>query len=219
MNITDKTINVFVLGDLVLDHAIFVKPKVKPYQPVGSEKVFEVIRRVDTAGGAANCARILAALSRGRTFLWGITGRSPWGSFLQVLQFSQVYDAAFSNIQFRGLHDEGIAMNTITRIITRNVERQEHESRFDDVGYVSITEDYTRNAINHIRNAVKDSGIHAIILNDLDMNTLSRPLIKAIADVASENGIPLFVDPKRDITKYEGMPFSEATSAIALING
>ena len=64
--------NIFVIGDLFIDHAIFVKEPDGPHQPVEGEQIYKVVRRQDTAGGAANTARILAVLNEGKTYLWGI---------------------------------------------------------------------------------------------------------------------------------------------------
>ncbi|MFO0984033.1 MAG: hypothetical protein U1E76_20320 [Planctomycetota bacterium] len=207
MDITKANINVFVLGDLVLDHAVFVQQKKKTYQSVENEKVYEVVSRVSHAGGAANCARILATLSNGRTYLWGLTGRSPWGRFSEVLANSRNYDAATNNIHFRGAHDESFPMNTITRIIVKDDEHQQHDTRFDDVESIPTTKAGVDTAIEYIRDAhVNPSGgLHAVILNDLDMNALTVDLIRRVADFCHDNTIPLFVDPKRDLSKYENI--------------
>ncbi len=105
MNVTDKKGNVFVVGDLVVDRAIFVHNK-STAQSVGNETVHEVLRRVTTAGGAANSARVLASLSLGRTFLWGVLGRSQWSTFRDILEHCHWLDSAMHSVQLRGVHDE-----------------------------------------------------------------------------------------------------------------
>jgi len=110
--------NIFVIGDLVIDHTVFVRIPTGSFQPATGEAVYKVIRRQDTAGGAANSARILSVLNEGHTYLWGVIGGSKWGSFRMILESSELLDNARSNIEFRGSQDETDAqMNTITRLI------------------------------------------------------------------------------------------------------
>ena len=202
---TQSSINVFVIGDLVLDHAIFVRRPEKPHQPIGNEKVTEVVRRVTMAGGAANCARALASIGRGQVFLWGITGQSPWGDFSDILDRSQTYDGAVrgGRVQLRALHDHSIKMNTITRLIVLRDDSQEHEHRFDDTGEVRLTEAAHKTALDELCRAHIEPGIHAVIVNDLDMGTITSDLIKGIARFCQEHSVPLFIDPKRTVGKYQ----------------
>src|SRR5260370_31802321 len=95
----------FIIGDLVIDHTVFVKDTTADHQPKGGEHIFQVLRRTDMAGGAANCARILAALSDGETYLWGITGRSHWGRFRTILSHAQAVDGSTKAIELRGVAD------------------------------------------------------------------------------------------------------------------
>lgn len=203
ISVTETSISIFVFGDLVLDHTIFVKRKNRPHQRVGDEKIYEVIRRMDTAGGAANCARALAALSRGRTFLWGVTGVSPWGSFASVLRNAQILDCAISPIVLWSHHDEALPMNTITRVIREDGGQRHHEYRFDDVGHPPNENAVTTSAA-YLQNAEKLSGttLKAIIINDLDMHALPESLLTQISDFAQARQISLFIDPKRNIDRY-----------------
>src|SRR5260221_8837924 len=131
----DVSRNIFVIGDLVVDHTVFVQQPSGPHQNIEGEPVHEVVRRIDRAGGAANTARILAILNTGQTFLWGLTGESNWGPFRSILEKSQAIDGADSNIKFRGVRDETNAqMNTITRLIMvgnpPNYAIRQHKVRF-----------------------------------------------------------------------------------------
>ena len=203
--LTKAPINIFVLGDLVHDHAIFVERKTAPHQPVAQEGVYVVQSRLDTAGGAANCARILAATSYGKTFLWGITGRSLWRDFPTILLDCHNLDAADQPIRFRGLYDPAIPMNTITRIVLRERDGHTHVARYDDVGHSSISRARALRAVEHVLENNEEQDIHAIIVNDLDMNSLSRELCEELAEFAQSKGIGIFVDPKRNFSKYAGI--------------
>jgi len=218
-SVTSIPLNIFVLGDLVLDHAIFVRRKDTPFEAVGNEKVTEVRTRITMAGGAANCARALAAVGKGHTFLWGITGRSPWGEFSDVLSRSHIYDCAVisGRVSFRGYHDQSIPMNTITRLITVSEDKHEHEHehRFDDVGQVHVTEAVRDTVIHELRQAHNKDILHAVIINDLDMLTIEQELVEAVSKFCLESSIPLFVDPKRTISKYSNV---SATAILPNLN-
>jgi sugar/nucleoside kinase (ribokinase family) len=204
MQLSNQQVNIFVFGDLVLDHVILVGKKEREYQSIGSEKIYEVRRRISSAGGAANCARVLASLGAGRVSLWGLTGHSAWGMYPQIISIGHTFDGSHTSVVFHGIHDEAKQMNTITRIITIDDSgRQYHEARFDDITYARATDSDVAIALNHLKNEYQDFGLDAIILNDLDMNALTPDLIKEVAEFAEEKEIPLFVDPKRAWEKYK----------------
>ncbi|HEY6140822.1 MAG TPA: hypothetical protein VI670_23965 [Thermoanaerobaculia bacterium] len=199
--ITDRPINIFVIGDLVIDHAVFVVAKAR-YHTIDDEKVYEVRRRVNTAGGAANAARILGALNRGNTYLWGITGRSMWGTFSDVLEASEVRDVSAPKVILTGYHDDTVRMNTITRVIRVDGARHVHQARFDDVGSVGPSHLAAQSLMHQLHKVHHKDRLSAIILSDLDMSALDTTLVQEIAKFALENRVSLFVDPKRNYGKY-----------------
>jgi bifunctional ADP-heptose synthase (sugar kinase/adenylyltransferase) len=201
--------NIFVIGDLVIDHTVYVssEAEIRARQHTGVP-IYQVVRRLDTAGGAANCARVLAVLNPGHTFLWGLIGKSHWGDFRSILEHCQLIDGAHSNIKFRGVSDETNAqMNTITRLIgTELVPSYDPPSpivRFDDYGHVHISEEKRNTVLHYLERVHQKYNLDGIILNDLDMNCLKAEMIKKIADFASKGGIPLFVNPKHEKDKYK----------------
>src|SRR5437764_910156 len=133
--------NIFVIGDLIIDHTVFAHQRTEAVQPTESETVLNVLRRQDTAGGAANSARILAVLNDGLTYLWGVLGDSRWGNYRSILESSELLDDAHSNIELRGVQDETHApMTTITRIVVvRDDGTSQRTLRFDDAGHVHVT--------------------------------------------------------------------------------
>ena len=205
--------NIFVVGDLIIDHTIFVNES-RYLGRISGGPVYRVFRRMDTAGGAANSARILAVLNQGRTALWGLTGESHWGSFRSILENCHRIDGAHSNVQFRGAHDEtGAQMNTITRLYVDEDESGDREklvykTRFDDYGHVHVPE-YKRRALRYyLERSHAKSPVDAIILNDFGMNGLTKELINEIANFAQtqdDSLIPLFLNPDIERAKYEGI--------------
>jgi bifunctional ADP-heptose synthase (sugar kinase/adenylyltransferase) len=205
------SVNIFVFGDLVLDHFIPVTEKEVPYQSFLKERVVDGQPRKNSAGGAANCARVIAALGRGRACLWGLSGHSLWGSFVQIIDASAA-DSTENRVIFHGSHDEAHQMNTITRVVSTDENGIRHrELRIDDLHFVPVTDAQRRDAIDYLRAETEQHGVQAIIINDLDMKGLSKDLIGDIGEFAFKNDIPLFVDPKRDWRKYHAI---KATCAL-----
>lgn len=206
----------FVIGDVVIDHTIFVRDIKKERQQRGNEGIYEVLRRTDMAGGAANCARILAALSTGQTYLWGVVGRSHWGSFRAILEHSQAVDGSQNNIEFRGVRDETNAqMNTVTRlIVTRESNGEEgfrFGDRFDETHHLHIPPGKRETALYYLKRAhEKLSGdqkgkLDIILIDDFDLGCLTDSIVRRIAEFAERQRIPLFVNPRYENKKYKAV--------------
>lgn len=199
--------NIFVIGDLVIDHTVIVKDRDRGAG--GRRHGLEVVRRVDTAGGAANCARILATLNPGYTFLWGLIGHSIWGDFRQILDHSQAIDGSTSTIKFRGVMDETRArMNTISRVVKlpHNAEEERQDIlRFDDHGHIHVPEDKRRTALTYLERVHQKYTVHGVLFSDLDMNCLKADQILELSDFCKRESIPLYVNPRFDYGKYKGV--------------
>ena len=164
MQLTSAPVNIFTFGDLVLDHFIPVTEKDPPYQHAEGERVFDGHPRRTVAGGAANCARLVAAIGPGRACLWGISGRSPWGSLAEILQ--QHEDATESEVIYLGSHNEALQMNTITRVVCSGPTGvRTRVIRVDDVPHVPVTDSQAHDAFVRLEAEVLEHGVDAIILN------------------------------------------------------
>lgn len=199
--------SIFVLGDLVIDHVVFVESPKGPHTPAAGETVNVVKRRQDIAGGAANSARALAVMNEGTTYLWGVFGRSHWGTFRQILESSHLLDGVDDGVQLRGVHDETDAqMNTITRILElQNDGSYRRSMRLDDVNHVHVSENRKLDSILYSLNRIQDSKnqIDAILINDLDKGSLTKRIVTEIyTEFAAKYSIPIFVDPKRTRETY-----------------
>lgn len=202
--------NSCVIGDMVVDVTIFVRDSTAEHQqdaPEQNQRIFEVIRRTRTGGGAANCARALAVLSQGDTYLWGPTGKSPGGSFRELLEQSLQIDGSSGRIRFRGTIDEN-QMNIVTRLIEDRQASYFFGNRFDEAGYLPPgSKDTVLGYLQNVRDELREKNgiLDVIIINDLDMGCLTKEVVEAIARFALENEIPLFVDPKYQYSKYRNV--------------
>jgi sugar/nucleoside kinase (ribokinase family) len=199
--------NIFILGDLVVDHDVIVR--LSDAMHGSGEGRYDVVRRQDTAGAAANSARILAVLNDGTTSLWGIVGRSNWGSFREVLEASHAIDGAASMVELRGIHDDtDPPIDTVTRLlILKNGDPYDLQRgiRFYDTGKAHITDAKRRTVLDHLDRAHHKNRLDAIIINDFDKKCVTKELVTAISEFAHRFGIPLFIDPRFDRSKYEGI--------------
>lgn len=214
---TDASRNhIFVIGDLVIDHTVIVQQEERHGGAKGPG--YEVVRRISTAGGAANSARILAALNPGYTFLWGLIGNSVWGDFRQILEASQAIDGSKSAIKFRGIRDETNArMNTISRVlkVADNDDPKESILRFDDHGHVHVPEDKRKSSLHYLKRVHEKYRVHGVVIIDMDMNCLKPFQILDIAKFCEDENIPLYVNPRYDRKKYIGV---EGTAIIASLD-
>jgi bifunctional ADP-heptose synthase (sugar kinase/adenylyltransferase) len=213
MSLTKR--NVVVIGDLYVDHDIFVSQLETQKDSGATEPRYTVLRRQDTAGGAANSARILSVLSDGDTYLWGVVGNTHWGTFRDVLEKSHSIDAAMRNIELRGVGDEsGPRMNTVTRLLVLNEDNPRtvvtRVCRYYDVNQVHVLDSKLDALLYHLERIHKKSPLHAIVINDFGRGTLTKDLIEKVAARASNYGVPLFIDPMlvtspSDRTRYAGI--------------
>lgn len=203
---------IFVIGDLVIDHVIFVRSDtLRPHQAKEGESIYEVLGTQTTAGGAANCARLLSSLSDGKTFLWGITGKSEYGSYRDILDYSYMIDRATSQVDLWGIDAETDApMHCISRIISvkgnpPNYNLRSHKFRYDNYCDLHVPDSKRPIAMDDIEHANKTHNIDAIIINDLELDCLNHQMIKDIAEYAKAKQIPLLIDPKRDPSRYKNI--------------
>jgi len=202
----DKPVNVFVLGDIIFDHLIPVDLKRGAHHAAGKEIVYDGQRRETIVGGAANTARLAAALGGGTVCLWGLSGYSPWGSFTQILERSQSREGVGNPIVYHGADSSSHPMNTITRVV--RVEKGQIVDRLyriDGLPKVGVTDRQADDAISYLEREHERIGVDAIILNDLQMGALSPGLVQRVAEFARLNRILIFVDPKRDWKKFAGI--------------
>jgi hypothetical protein len=204
-------VNAFVFGDLLIDHTAFVE-KDKNDHPLrmGQEESYRVLRRIDTAGGAATSARAINVLTGGTVYLWGLIGYSPWGAFRSILEMSQITDNVNKRIELRAVHDESDApMTTISRLVSSFDKSKgrvgfRRVSRFSDHGNIHIPEERKISALTHhlLRIHKIKTSLSVILLDDLDMGALRDETTKAILSFAKDNNIAVVIRGRRKAEKY-----------------
>ncbi len=80
-----------------------------------------------------------------------------------------------------------------------------HVLRFDDYRHARVTASKLETCLDSIIEAHDKNTLCAIVINDMDLGALSKATVANISSFAIQHRIPLFVDPKRDLDKYEGI--------------
>ncbi|MCD2344518.1 hypothetical protein LRH25_29765 [Ideonella azotifigens] len=142
-------------------------------------------------------------------FLWGLVGKSPWGSFRSILEQSQDRDGATRRIHLRGIQDETDAsMTTISRLVTidraeNSREYYKRHARFSDFGHVHVPVDrQVAELVDTINNIHEKSPLDSMVLNDVDFGCLHVQIVDAINIFCENRSIPLFMRIRNDAAKY-----------------
>jgi D-glycero-beta-D-manno-heptose-7-phosphate kinase len=142
-------------------------------------------------GGAANVASNIHALGAS-ALLFGVIGDDEEGARVREIAASEGLDAAGI------ITSPGRPTTVKTRVIGNNQQliRLDRETRHDVDGMV----------ISEVTNLLRSRPLlKSIVLEDYDKGFLSDHMLRTVIDVATEMGVPVFVDPKKpNFDAYRG---------------
>jgi D-beta-D-heptose 7-phosphate kinase/D-beta-D-heptose 1-phosphate adenosyltransferase len=174
--------SVLVAGDLMLDH--FVIGRVSRISPEAPVPVVEHDRDEYRIGGAGNVAHNVRALG-GRVELVGLIGRDEAAGRLRG-------EMVVSGMGVDGLVvDPARPTTTKQRIVTtrnQQVARVDFESDAEAAGEVE------HGLIDRARRALAHADV--VVVSDYLKGAVTRSLVAALVEGASERKIPVLVDPK-----------------------
>ncbi|MFN9150146.1 MAG: D-glycero-beta-D-manno-heptose-7-phosphate kinase [Bacteroidota bacterium] len=176
-----KGAHIAVIGDVMLDRYFWGSVhRVSPEAPV---PVIDFDHETAHLGGAANVAMNLAGLGA-RPLLIGVIGTDAAGQQIRAL------------CEQSGLSGDHLAVSTQrpTTTKTRIIGNNQQIARIDHEVRDYIDEDVQRQVLTAIASC---SDLRGIVLEDYDKGLLSTPLIAEVTSMATQRGIPVFVDPKR----------------------
>lgn len=184
------SIRVTVLGDLILDRYLHGSAeRISPEAPV---PVVHVKEEVAVPGGAANVAVNLSRMGA-HCDLIGVTGSDPEAARLR------------QELKNRGVADSGLIdiTNRPTTTKTRLVAQGQQVVRIDRE-VATLMDQHVENLIlTRLRLVINRAD--ALVIEDYDKGVLSPRLITIALELASEQGIPVIVDPKsRHFFHYSG---------------
>ncbi len=175
--------HVLVIGDLMLDSYMWGKAnRISQEAPV---PVVSIEYITHNPGGAANVAWNLSSLSA-KVSMAGVVGEDIQGE--QLLNI----------ISEKGININGIVKdeNRDTTVKTRVIAQGQQVVRTDMESLESVSEDSGKSIQNYISSII--SQVDGIIIADYNKGLLSKDLIQKILSLASNQNVPVYVDPKMD---------------------
>lgn len=188
-----KQMNCLIVGDVMVDAYIWGNVnRISPEAPV---PVFEVNKRENRLGGAANVALNIQALGAS-PILCGVIGKDGKGDVFKSL----LKDLKLSAVGI--VTDPKRATTSKTRIISSS----HHLLRVDEEEVSTISEKTQGVLFEKLKGIIEGKQkIDVIIFEDYDKGVLSPSLIQKITSLANKNGIPCCVDPKKNnFSSYQG---------------
>lgn len=181
---------VFVLGDIMLDR--FVYGNVERISPEAPIPVLHFTNQDAMLGGAANVARNIVALG-GVAVLAGIVGEDDAGRHIKAELLSNEF-----------INDEIIRSSSNSTIVkTRFVSGAQQIMRLDVESKIAISDIIETEILGSFKKHLHT--INSLVLSDYAKGTLSDSLVRKIIYLATENSIPVIVDPKTsDIDRFRG---------------
>lgn len=198
----EKNKNILIVGDVMLDHKMVgIEAKyeiVQKHQIIESGgEVYMVDDEHKTLGGAADIAWAFSEVSH--VTLIGVIGLDCEGTTLKTLCENR-------KISFKPIVTDEVLTTTkiylhrLTEGPAKDVIRFDRENR-DLMTSHCNKENVQDDIINKINEAIKN--INCIVIKDHQKGMISKELVKKISETASNNNIPLYVDPKYDWEKFE----------------
>ncbi|WP_292372500.1 PfkB family carbohydrate kinase [Methanosarcina sp. UBA411] len=219
-----KDKKILVVGDVMLDYK--VKAAVAKYEDVQKHQitseggeVYMISEECKALGGAADIAMAFSEISK--VTLIGVIGSDCEGRTLKKLGYDH-------NIQFNSI--EASEVKTTTKIYIHRITEKGAKKviRFDSEDIKLMTsycysENVQSNLISKIKKYVTE--IDCIVIKDHQKGMVTEEVINKIAEIAENNQVPLYVDPKYAWEKFGSVMIEailpnikEAASALYDIN-
>ena len=190
LKLRDKTPNILVIGDLMIDHYLWGKcERISPEAPV---QVVAIEKETSVLGGAGNVIHNLKSL----------------GAEVEVI--SVIGDDENAKELNRLLVKIGIDNQNIfiqngrnTSKKSRIIASQQQVIRYDKESTEDISTSIQEKIINNFKNSFLKYDI--IILSDYGKGVLTDNLTQTLIEISKKNGKKVLVDPKgNDYSKYKG---------------
>jgi D-glycero-beta-D-manno-heptose-7-phosphate kinase len=186
-----NSFKVLAIGDVMVDSYLIGKvDRISPEAPV---PVVALKKRDNMLGGAANVALNVRSLGA-EAILCSVIGNDKQGDILLDL------------MKREGLKTDGILRSSerITTTKFRIISNHMQMLRVDEEIDTDLNEIDSLELLNRISNLIEEQKPDVIILQDYNKGVLSPEVIESVAQIATENRIPVAVDPKKkNFTAYK----------------
>lgn len=183
---------IIVFGDIMLDVQIHGS-----IDKIANEAPIPVLHSHTTKmelGGCGNVLMNLESIGCDQLFLFSMIGLDEYGN--NIHNTLQKYPVIAAKLY----RDESYT----TTVKTRGFSNKKIIFRYDIEKKTALLDAHVASIEAKLRIILKEDTIDSIILSDYNKGFLTKKLCQMIISVAKENGIPTFVDPKVDYTKFIG---------------
>ncbi len=177
-------LNILIVGDVMIDR--YWRGRVQRISPEAPVPIVELERTEDRLGGAANVALNIKSLSA-TPYLFSVVGNDTEAAlFLKLMSDNHLFsDGILSDAERK------------TTIKTRIVSGAQQLLRIDNEDTHNIIKETEEKFITRLRDFLKTTEIHAVILQDYNKGVLTQNNIHAILNETRTGNIPTAVDPKK----------------------
>lgn len=172
---------ILVIGDLMLDKYIWGDvSRISPEAPV---QVVNVLRETYEAGGAANVANNISALS-GNAFMVGIAGNDAAKNIL------------LGELNKKGINTDGIFIDKDkpTTQKVRIIGRSQQLLRVDYENKEHVHKNIEESIIKFLEKIIKE--VDVVVVSDYAKGVITKGLINQIKNLAKKENKPIIADPK-----------------------
>ncbi len=174
-----------IIGDVMVD--AYILGGVNRISPEAPVPIFEVKKRENRLGGAANVALNIQALGA-TPILCGIIGNDVKGNVFEEVMASK-------NLLSKGIIKSN---DRLTTCKTRIISSSHHMLRVDEEEVSSISKSDSIELVNRVKTIIKEQKVDIVIFEDYDKGLLLKENIKDIVDYLNDHEIPSCVDPKKN---------------------
>jgi D-beta-D-heptose 7-phosphate kinase/D-beta-D-heptose 1-phosphate adenosyltransferase len=190
LNTDSKTI--IVLGDIMLDIQIH-----GDIEKMANEAPIPVLRKQDVQmnlGGCGNVLMNLRALGSKKLFLVSMVGDDIGAQEIRkkLKDCPEITPILMTS------------PNYYTTVKTRGFAKNKIVFRYDNEERRELSPEDLAAVISSVENIIETTRVDSIILSDYNKGFLGKKLSQHVISLANRRGIPTFVDPKVDYTKYIG---------------
>jgi len=181
-----------IIGDVMVDAYIWGSVnRISPEAPV---PVFEVNKRENRLGGAANVALNIQALGA-TPILCGVIGNDIKGKVFEDVLTQQ-------NLSNKGIIKSD---NRLTTCKTRIISSSHHMLRVDEEVIEPISQNDSDQLVQKVKSIIESENIDVVIFEDYDKGLLNESNIQQIVKHLNNKGIISCVDPKKEnFLNYRG---------------
>ena len=181
-----------VVGDIMLDVQIHGSiAKIANEAPI---PVLHMESRSEQLGGCGNVVMNLESLGCKSIFVFSTVGLDTGAESIQRIfrKHTTIVPCIYKDKSYC----------TITK--TRGFSNKKIIFRYDTEEKYTLLESHRHQILEQVEQIVKQTRIDFIIFSDYNKGFLTREVVQGIIQIARENSVATFVDPKVDYTKYVG---------------